>query len=330
MAEKRKDEVQFTRLPEEQKRLEQKGLKLEPLLVKQEQSSIEREQNGRPELIERQLQEPEIQRLYAEQERLRIEAERVWLEQERHFAEQVRLRNEAESADQHQYDAEIQQLIAKQRPFEPEKQLSGKESHDEMQSAAGRQFSNDFTEPPPLAGILPKAPKQNVSSGILFKEAADLPPASPENHRIARMSSVAALIFLLFGGAVLGVWFLQSSKTEESNQTESNQTRSDETVSSSFTSSPEPTAQPTPKINKVPPSRSPLKRAAKPVTEPSVTPKPVAQPSVTQKPVTKPVSQPAATPKPVALQMKKPMPQSRKTPSKPKRPITIDDILNDQ
>ncbi len=298
MTEKRKEKVRDTKLPAEQKRLEWKWFEPGFLLAKQEQSSRkEAEPNTQPELFECQLQ-PEIQRLYSEQERLRIEAEQVWLEQECHFAEQARLRIEAESADQQQYEAGIQQLIAKARFFEPERQLSEKEISDEIERAPITQFSNGLTQQPRLARVFLDASKQSVFSDVLSKEPIDLPFASPQNHRISRVLPAAALIFLMFGGAVLVFWFSQTSKMEEPNQTnlnqtesnqiESNRMRSNQTISSNFTSDPGLTAESTSKVNEVPPTTLSLKPFAKPVGKPSVVSKPFAP------------------------RMKKPMPRSRK------------------
>jgi len=297
------EEVLQTELPVEQKRLQQEWSEPEfPPIIRQ-RSSTEIERNGEPEPIDRRLQEPEIQRLHAEQERLRIEAERVWLEQERHFAEQARLRSDAESTERHRSEAKIQQFIVQQRPFEPEKQSAEKENFDQTASAAGTPLSDDSTQPQRPAEIALEAPKQSVSSDVLSEETANFSFTYVKNHTTSRVLPGAALIFLMLGGTVLGVWFLQTSKTEESNQqtnpsqtqsnqTETNQTETNQTVSSSLTSSPVPAAQSTPEKNKVPPAPVSLKS-------------------------------PAST-------VKKPTPQSKKTPPKRKRSVTIDDILNEQ
>ncbi len=322
---KREEEVQHAIWLTEQKQLEQERFEPERWFAKQEPLTIQVEQNKQVELIESQLQEhrlqePEIQRLYAEQERrriegeqeqLRIQAEQVWLEQERHFAEQVRLRIEAESVDQHQYEAQIQQLIFNQGTSEPEKQVSENENPNELETTTTMQFSDGLTEQSSLTEIFLEVPKQIVSSDILSKETADLPLMSLQNHRTPWLLRVVALIFLMLGGLILGVWYLQPSKIEESNQTnpnqtDSNQTNPNQTVYSSFTSNPETTAEVTPEINEVPTSTLPLE------------------------PIARPVSRPSVAPKPVASRMKEPMPQLRKKPPNLKKPVTIDDILNDQ
>ena len=296
------EEVLQTELPVEQKRLKQEWSEPEfPPIIRQ-RSSTEIERNGETEPIDRRLQEPEILRLHAEQERLRIEAERVWLEQERHFAEQARLRSDAESTERHRSEAKIQQLIVQQRPFEPEKKSAEKENLDQTASAAGTPLSDDSAQPQRPAEIALEAPKQSVSSGVLSEETADFSFTYVKNHTTSRVLPGAALIFLMLGGTVLGVWFLQTSKTEESNQTNpgqtvtnqtvTNQTVTNQTVSSSLTSSPVPAARSTPEKNKVPPAPVSLKS-------------------------------PAST-------VKKPTPQSKKTPPKRKRSVTIDDILNEQ
>jgi len=291
----------------EQGRLEQERLERERRLAEQEPLRIETEQKKQAELIERQLQVAEIQPQYSEQERLRIEAEQVWLEQERQFAEQERLRIEAElAAELHQHEDEIHQQIAKQRTSEPEKQLSEKENLDETEITATTQFSEGLTQQSYLAGVFLEEPKQSVSSHTLPEETADLPFTLPQSRKISWLLPVVALIFLMFGGVILGFWFLQPLRMEESNQTNPSQTESNQTVSSSYTDAPEPTVEATPEINETPPSILLLE------------------------PIAEPDSRPSAAPKSVAPRVKKPMPQSRKTLPKPKKSVTIDDILNDQ
>jgi hypothetical protein len=307
---KKLEEVRQTRLVAEQKRVEQEWLEPDFARFKQKQSSIDASRDSQPTLIERQLQEPEIQQLNAEQERLRIEAEQLWLEQERHFAEQVRLRIETESTDRHQYEAESQPLIPQQRTFESEKQLSEKETYKEIESKATTQFSDDLIQSPLVVETFLESPKQSVSSDILSAETANLPFTSPKNHKISWGLPIATLIFLLLGGAVLGVWFLQPSKIKESSQTNSSKIESSQKVSlGGVISNLAPDAKSSPKIKEVSPPTLPVK------------------------PVVREVSKPLIKSQPVTPQMKKQMPQSlksRKLPSKPKRPVTIDDILNDQ
>jgi hypothetical protein len=310
MAEKL-EKVHHIELPMEQKRLKQGYSEPEFPPITRHWSSTEIERNGEPEPIDRRLQTPEIQRLHAEQERLRFEAERVWLEQERQFAEQARLRSEAESTEPPRFEAKIQQFIvqprefASEKQFEPEKQSAEKENFDRTASAAVATLSDDSAQKPQQqpAEIFLEAPKQSVASRVLSKETADFSFTYAQNHRTSRALPIAALIFLMLGGgAVLGIWFLQTSKTKEANQTNSGQTQSTQTqstqteatqpISSSLTSSPEPPARSTPEINKAPPAVVPLKSSA--------------------------------------TRIKKPTPRSRKTPSKRKQSITIDDILNEQ
>jgi hypothetical protein len=327
MAEKR-EEIRQIKLPAKQKRLELGWSEPEFPPIKRQQASMETERNGgEPESIDRQLQDPEIQRLHAEQERLRIEAERVWFEQERHFAEQARLRSEAESTEPHRYEAKVQQLVVQQQSFEPKKQSEKEENFDEMASAASTPLSDDSSQPPRLAEIPLKAPKQSVSSGVLSRETADFSfssASSAKNHRTSWVLP-AALIFLMLGGTVLGVWFLQTPIMEKSNQTnsfqtQSNQTETNQVISSSSASSPEPTARSTPEINKPPLTALSLKPAAKSLDKPAVAAKPAA----------KSLEKPALAAKPEASPFKKPTPRLRKIPPKRKRSITIDDILSDQ
>jgi hypothetical protein len=333
MAEKL-EEAQQVKLPAEQNRLEQEWSEPEFPPTKRQQVSTRIERNGGQEPMDRRLQEPETQRLHAEQERLRIEAERVWLEQERHFAEQARLRNEAESTEPHPYEAKIQQLIVQQHPFEPEKQLAKEENFVKTVSAAGTPLSH-YSAQPPSTEIAFGAPKESVSSGVLSEETTDFSFSSAENHTTSRALPGAALIFLMLGGVVLGVWFLQTPKMEESNETnsgqaQSNQTETNRASSSGSIFSTDAAAQSTPEINKALPTnysqkyRKELKQRSTPVINK------VPPTTLALKQTATPVGTPTIAAKPAASPVKKSTPRSRKTPLKRKRSITIDDILNDQ
>jgi serine/threonine protein kinase len=314
---KRHVEVQHAIWLTEQKRLEHVPLGLENRIVKQDSVNVKAEQNRQVEPIDHQLQEPEIQRIYAEQERLRIEAKQVWLEQERHFAEQGRLQLEAESANQHQYEAKIQELISKQHASETQQKLAENDNLDELEATATTQFLDNLTQQSNRTEIFLEAPKQSVSSDILSEKTADLLFTSSQNHKTSWLSTLIVLIFLILGGVILGVWYLQTSKIEESsqtntslidsNQTDSNQTNSNQTLSSSSIPNPEPTVEATPEINEEDPAST-----------------------LILKPIVRPINRQSVIPKPVVLRMKNSTPQSRKKPPNPKKPVTIDDILNDQ
>jgi len=240
---------------------------------------------------------------------LRIEAEQVWLEQERRFAEQERLRVEARLPELHHPEAEVQQQIVKQPISEPEKQLSEKENLNEIEFTATTQFSDGLPQQSYPAGIVLEEPKEGVPLYALPVETADLPFTLPQNRKISWLLPIVALIFLMFGSVILGSWFLQTSKTEESNQTNQtnpSQTEIKQTVSSSYTATPEPTIEATPEINETPPS------------------------TLSLEPIAEPFSRPSAVPKPTAPRVEKPIRQPRKTPLKPKKRVTIDEILNEQ
>jgi serine/threonine protein kinase len=316
-AKKREEEIHHARWLAEQKQLEQERSEQERLNrehqpSEQEQLRIEAEQKSQADPIEHELQEAEIQRQYTEQVRLRIQAEQIWLEQEHQFAEQERLRVKAESAELYQHEAEIQQPVTIQRAFEPDGQLSEKENFNEEEHAATTQFLNGLTKQSHLSGDFLEAPKQSASSDTFSEETGDFSITFPQDRKNPWLLPVVALlVFLMFGSVILGVWFLQTSRIEESNQTNSSQinpsqTQSNETVSSSYTATPEPTVEATPEINEMPPS------------------------TVLMEPVTRPIRRPSVAPKPAAPRVTKPKPQRRKTSPKPKKPVTIDDILNDQ
>jgi len=285
----------------EQAQLEKERLEKERQLAEQERLRIQTEQLRQAELIERQLQEAEIQRRQTEQERLRIEAEQEQLEKERQIAEQEQLRIEAELAELHRQEAEIQQQIAESYTSETEKPPSEKEISDEVEpSAATTQFSDGLTQQSYLADILQEPTKQSTSD-VLHLKTGDLPFTLPRNRKNSWVLPVGALIFLMFGSVILGVWFLQPSITNESNQTNSNQT--------SYAASevaPESTAEVTPEIN----------------VTPSL--------SLSPEPSTTPVSRPSTAPKPAAPRIEKSNPQPAKPSPKPKKTLTVEDLIKDK
>lgn len=301
LAKKREEEDQRAIWLAEQAQLESERIEKERQLAEQERLRIQAEQLRQAELIERQLQEAEIQRQQTEQERLRIEAEQARLEKERQFAEQEKLRIEAELAELHRHEAEIQKQIAHSRPSETVKQFSEKENHDEIKSSAGAttQFSDGLTQQSYLAGIIQEPTKQSIPSDVLPLKTGDLPFTLARNHKKSRLLPiVGVLIFLIFGGVVLGVWFLQPSKMEESNQPNTNQT--------SFLpddSTPEPTVEATPEIN--------------------------AAPSLSPEIIATPVSRPPIAPKTATPRIEKPTPLPAKPTPKPKKTLTVEDLVND-
>ncbi len=300
-AKKLEEVAQHARWLAEQTRVEQERLEKERQLAEQERLRIEAEQQQQAELIHRQLQEAETQRQIAEQERLRIEAEQERLEKQHQLAEQERLRIDAELVELHRHEDDIQQQIANRRAPETERILTGKEIFDEVNSpAATTQFSDGLTQQSYLAGIIPEPTKQVVSSDILPLKTGDLPFTLTRNRKSSWLLPVGALIFLMFGGVVLGVWFLQPLKTAELNQTDSNQIS---LLANEAT--PEPTVEAT--------------------LEPTVTP----SLSLSPEPTAIPVNRPPAAPKPAAPRIEKPIPQPTKPPSRPKKTLTVDDILKD-
>ena len=283
----------------EQTQLEKERLENERQLAHQERLRIQAEQLRQAELIERQLQEAEILRQQGEQERLRIEAEQARLEKERQLAKQEQLRIEAELAELHRHESKIQQQIAESRTSETKQQLSVNETFGEVQAAAAAtQFSDGLTQQSNLAGVFQEPTKQSISSDILPFKTGDLPFTHLRNSKKSRVLPIAAVSFFMFSGLILGVWFLQPSKTEESNQTNTNQT--------SFSAN-ETTAEPTV----------------------AATPEPIVTPSLilSTEPTATPVSRSPAAPKPAAPRIEKPTPQPKKPTPKAKKPVTIDDIL---
>lgn len=299
-AKKLEEEAQRAMWLAEQAQLEKERQEKERQLAIQERLRIQAEHLRQAELIERQLKEAEIHRQQTEQERLRIEAEQARLENERQFAEQERLRIEAELAELHRHEASIQRQIADSRTSETEERLAEKENIGEIQPAvAATQFADGLTQQSYLTGILSDPNKQSASPDVAPFKTGDLPFTHLRSRKNSRLLPIAAMSFLIFGGLILGAWFLLAAKPEEATQIKINQTSF-----SANEATPEPTVEATP--------------------EPTVTPPLSASPE----PTATPVSRSPVAPKPAAPRIEKPTPQQPKPTPNPKKPVTIDDILN--
>jgi len=300
-----KERLEKERLEREQlekERLERERLESERQLAEQERMRVEKQRQA--ELVERQLNEIAAQRQHIEQERLRIKAEQERLEKEDQVVEQEQLRTEAKLTELHLHEAEIQQQLANYHTSETEKRLPEKEKPGEVEPLGEITLVMDgLAQQSILAEAFPESPKQDFSSDILPMETADLSFTLPQNRKTSWILYAVALIFLMFGGVILGVWFWQTSKTENSNQTNSNQANSSQTSFLSNAATPKPTVEAIPETDLIP----------------SLSPEPTASP----------VSRTPAAPKPAAPRVVNPTPQPAKPSPKPKKTLTADDLIND-
>lgn len=318
-ARKREEAAQHAIRLAEQERLEKKRqaeliekqlreVETQRQLVEQERLRIEAEQEHlEKEHLEkeRQLHEAEVQRQLAEQERLRIEAEQSQLEKKHRLAEQKRLQIEASLAGLHQQETEIFGQITQQFNSK-DLQLPEITNQDEARTSAETvPLAHGLSGKSYSAEILPAPAKPFVSSDILPTETDDFPFTLSESRKISWLLPVAILIFLMFGGAALGVWFSRiSNTTEEPQQTNSNPLSVKEAT-------PKPTVEATESDIVTPSALSPSPSAT-PVSQSSVVTKP-APPLRVVKPTPPPTVQ-----RPRPTQTAKPNP----TPT-----VTLDDII---
>jgi len=264
----------------------------------------------------------EKERQFAEQERLRIEAEHKRLETERRMVEQERLekqrqlreaetqrqlakkerlRIEAELDEIQQHEADIQHQLTVQNISKDALRLSKKENFEETELLPViPQFSDDLTQNLYLPDVLPELTTQNITSNTLSDEAQPLSFTLPESKKVSWTLPIAALILLVFGGAVFGIWLMQSPEAAESNQTNSNQTG---------VLPNETTAEP--------------KVGTTPATDPTTLPS-----SLAPNPIVTPVSKPLVETKVAPPRVEKPTPPA-KTPPPKKKTVTVDDLIND-
>jgi serine/threonine protein kinase len=297
----------------EQERSEKERLEQERQFAEQERLRIEAEHlrlETERQLVEqkrlekqRQLREAETQSQLVKQMRLRVEAEQERVEKERQLAEQEHLRIEAELTEIQQHEADIQQQLTAQYSSKDAIQLMDKENFEETESfAVNTQFSDNLTQHSYLPEISPELITQNITSNTLSDEDEKLPFTLSESKKVSWTLPIAALILLAFGGAVFGIWFIQSPEATKSNQTNSNQ--------AGFLLN---------ETNYEP------KVAATPVEDPTTLPS-----SLAPNPILTPMSKPSVETKvpPPRVEKPTPPPPPTKTPPK-KKTVTVDDLIND-
>jgi len=253
---------------------------------------------SREEAEKRELLLAEEKKL--EQERKRVEEERLQLEAEQ--------KKQKEAVARQLKEAEAQRLEAEKRAAEAEKRLLEKESKnaDGEQSPAIAESAKNSTQKSALAA----ASSQNSAPD----EIRDLFAEPKKDNNMARMIPVAVVIFLMLGGGIWGIWAWQKSNAVEANQSVSSQPDS-----SVKKSEPEPIAADTPQPETV---ATPETTAMTNVT--------TASPSVTEASTSRsaPKNKPAvAAPTPAPRVEKQAPPPAIKAQPKPKKAVTVDDLI---
>lgn len=281
----------------------------------------------------------EAERRQIEQERLKIETQQKRLEEERRIVEQEKLKIEAESKrqaevfEQQKREAEAEKLKAAQiaeaeklkvaQIAEAERLKSAQIVEAEKAETEKIEAEEEFPEiieetalaqeeyfPEIIHETAPVA--QTVEMGG-FMESFTEP--QKERKGFKSFAAVAAAL-LIFGGAGFGFWFFTSSKAAETNQTVSTSEKTP--ASSEQTTAPikvetvtmSPQTENTPETNSSPVTSDSTEKVVNPIN------------TTTAK--TKPTSTP--TPKPEA---KKPTIATAKTPAPQKKPVTVEDLIND-
>lgn len=315
----KEEEMRVFRLAEEE-RLEQERLEQERQFAEQERLRIETEHKRlevEKQLVEqerlekmRQLREAENHQQIAEQERLKIQAEHERLEKERQLAEQEHRQIEAELAEIRQHEAEIEHQLTVQHISASADRLPIKESFIQTELLLVKpQLSDDLTQNLYLPDVLPELTTQSITANTISEEAGEVAFASSASKKVSWTLPIAALILLIFGGAVFGIWFMQSPNVAESQTANSKQSLSTVATNS------ESKIGATPVIDATPlPS--------------SLAPNPILSPNPVATPVSKTSIEPKVSTTPRVEKLTSPPPTTTKTPPK-KKDVTVDDLIND-
>jgi serine/threonine protein kinase len=204
-------------------------------------------------------------------------------------------------------EAEAQRLLAEQRAAEAEKRLLEREAEQITKTESFEEVVNSGEAPTSLTVALPEnTPK---ASPVKFEkldevkeqdEFKDLFAEPQKENKSMRRMAVAAIILVMLGGTAWGVWTFLPAKQADTNQA----------VSFEEKNKPAPTVEtviaPTPEANQIPAGSSP--ETVETAVSTSAVKNKTAQPSPPQTKKT------AATP--------------AKTPAQ-KKPVTVDDLIND-
>lgn len=224
-----------------------------------------------------------------EEERRRIEAERQRIETER--------KEQAELIQVQLKEAEAQRLEAEKRAAEAEKRLS--------ESASPNKISNDVIKTFGTDPVINQGAKNNS-----FTDSKSLFAETEPNKKSSWILPVAALVFLLIGGAAVGMWKMSSSNAVEASKTASSQPAAAESIV---------TERPPAEVNSPQPT---VEKISETVKSPTVSTSPTAVVPASQNPAkNKLIQQPAQKP------VKPAVAPPTKVAANQKKTVTVDDII---
>ena len=278
-------------------------------------ASKEVEQASRELQLAEQI-ELEQERRHIEKEKTELEAEQKRLEQDRRLIEQKRVELEAEQKrqtgliEQQTREAEAQKLREEQtEDFPLEIEVEGfRRDESPNQPEEAEEFylqvpEMETTTSPDVVAY--SAAVREMDAPVEF---SDMFAEPQKDSNFMRRMAAAAVILIVVGGAAWGIWTFALSTPNQSNQAVSSSERG------------APNAETTPPL--------PVESAVVPNAE--TTPETAAPTSASPEIVQTAVTSPAAKNKPVAAPtVKKPNPVAAKTPPAEKKPVTVDDLIND-
>jgi serine/threonine protein kinase len=276
------------------------------------QASLEAEEATRELRLAEQMR-IEQERKHVEKERLELEAEQKRLEQERQVIEQKRIELEAEQKRQAEtIEPQIFETIESNAAPTNEEFILEIEVEGESEPAVETEEFADFLQIPEPEIAAPDVVAYSAPApSATAEEFTEMFAAPPKESNFMRRMAVAAVILIALGGVAWGVWTFALSKPSESNQAASTSEKSlpneAKTDAPKVESAVMPNAEPSPEASAIP----------SPDASPEVSQTTGAQPVVKTKPV-------------VAPTVKKPNPAQAKTPPPAeKKPVTVDDLIND-
>lgn len=252
----------------------------------------------------------EAERQRIEQERLKIEAEQKRLEDERRIVEQERLRIEAENRrqaeliEQQRREAEAEKLKLEAQIVEEDFPAIIEESVPIIEME--EEFFPEI--------ISTEKPAETIAPAFASSDFMESYAETPKKN--SKTMAMAAGAFVVLICAAAAIWFFMSGKPAGTNQA---------------SSTAEQTA-PSMKVETAAmPSETQTVKETAPETNSSLAPSDssqVVQTSTTTTATTKTKSTATATPK-ATPEVKKPTVATAKTPAPQKKPVTVEDLIND-
>lgn len=297
---------------------------------------------------ERHLEQPKRER---EETARKIQlAEQQKIERERQTAEQKRIeveteqKRENESIKNRLRESEVKRLQAERRAAEAEKRLLennvGKSGEGETADSDGEEFLESNEKKSPPTAVKTKLDLMSATYSSKVKSESNGRTSAPENslemfgnlyaqsqdNKIWRRIFVTASALTIFAAAFSGIWAFGTYETSELNQIISEQPVELATDAASepiIDHAPIPVIEVEPEISQMPTaSELPDLAESSGLTEPSnAAEMPIDRPARKNRPVLPPLSAPRVE--------RKTTPPLPKPQPKPKKPVTVDDLIND-